>query len=336
MVQRTLSWLFLFGFVALGIFAVQHFTGADGHIDTGKLFLYFLAPYYILCTAMQYVWPEQPNDFEKGEVATDWLHNGALFAISGFQNYFIHVLVAMTGAGVLFKYGVLPEAWAAHHLPFWGEVLVAYLTFDFMFYVTHRMGHEIDFFWRLHSVHHCAGRLSVLNASRAHPADLIWRRFVPIFVTFQTGVSQEAFIMSGVIGSVLATITHMNVRFDFGPLNYVIGTNEAHRWHHSNKIEEAKNYSVFMLWDHLFGTFVWEPKGQKRPAKMGLFNENFYPRHSYLGQFFVPLKWKAMKAQQAQLEAQQAGHPAGGGSATAQAGSQANVQNAGQGEPRPA
>jgi sterol desaturase/sphingolipid hydroxylase (fatty acid hydroxylase superfamily) len=221
--------------------------------------------------------------------------------------YFIHVLVAMTGAGLLFKYGVLPEGYAAHHLPFWGQVAIAYLTFDFMFYVTHRMGHEIDFFWRLHSVHHCAHRLSVLNASRAHPFDLIWRRFVPIFVTFQTGVSQEAFIMSGVIGSVLATITHMNVRFSFGPLNYVIGTNEAHRWHHSNKIGEAKNYSVFMLWDHLFGTFVWKPEGQARPAKMGLFNENFYPRQSYLGQLLLPWTWKGMKTRQARLEAQQGG-----------------------------
>jgi sterol desaturase/sphingolipid hydroxylase (fatty acid hydroxylase superfamily) len=175
-----------------------------------------------------------------------------------------------------------------------------------MFYVTHRMGHEIDFFWRLHSVHHCAHRLSVLNASRAHPLDLIWRRFLPIFVTFQTGVSQEAFIMSGVIGSVLATITHMNVRFSFGPLNYIIGTNEIHRWHHSNNIDEAKNFSVFMLWDHLFGTYVYRPQGQVRPAHMGLFNENFYPVHDYLRQMLVPLTWKRMKARQAELEARQA------------------------------
>jgi sterol desaturase/sphingolipid hydroxylase (fatty acid hydroxylase superfamily) len=197
---------------------------------------------------------------------------------------------------------VLPDSWAAHHLPLWGQVLVAWLTFDFMFYVTHRMGHEIDILWRLHSVHHCAHRLSVLNASRAHPLDLIWRRIVPIFVTFQTGVSQEAFIMSGVIGSVLATITHMNVRLRFGVLNYFIGTNEIHAWHHSNKIDEAKNYSVVMLWDHLFGTFVY-PQGRQRPAQMGLFNENFFPLHNYLGQVFVPWRWKGMKAQQARFDA---------------------------------
>lgn len=301
MLKRFSSWLFLFGSVALGIFTVLHF-----HFDAGKTFSYFLGPYYIVCTVMQYIWPEQPNEFEKGEVLSDWLHNGALLAISAFQNYFIHVLIAATGAGLLFKYGVLPDSMAAHHLPFWGQFAIAYLTFDFMFYVTHRMGHEIDFFWRFHSVHHCAHRLSVLNASRAHPFDLIWRRFLPIFVTFQTGVSQEAFIMSGVVGSVLATITHMNVRFSFGPLNYLIGTNEIHRWHHSNNIDEAKNFSVFMLWDHLFGTYVNKPQGQVRPARMGLFNEHFYPVHSYFRQMLVPFTWKGMKAKQAQLEARQA------------------------------
>ncbi len=298
MLQRFSSWVFLFGSVALGIFTVLHFN-----FDPAPIATHFLFPYYIICVVMQYVWPEQPNQFERGEVVADWLHNGALVAISSFQNFFVHALIAMTGAGLLFKYGVLPDAYAAHNLPMWAQVLIAYLTFDFMFYVTHRMGHEIDLLWRLHSVHHCAHRLSVLNASRAHPLDLVWRRIVPIFVTFQTGVSPEAFVMSGVIGSVLATITHMNVAFSFGPLNYIIGTNEIHRWHHSDKIEEARNFSIFMLWDHLFGTFVY-PKGRARPDRLGLFNENDYPLHGYLGQMLVPWNWKKMKARQAQLEAQ--------------------------------
>jgi sterol desaturase/sphingolipid hydroxylase (fatty acid hydroxylase superfamily) len=294
MLKRFSSYLFLFGSVALGIYAVLRLN-----FDPTKIFIQFLAPYYIIATAMQYVWPEQPNEFEKGEVVNDWLHNGVLVGITRFQTFFIHTLVALTGSGLLFKYGVLPESMAAHNLPFWAQVAIAYLTFDFMFYVTHRMAHEIDFFWRLHSVHHCAHRLSVLNASRAHPLDLVWRRLLPIFVTFQTGVSQEAFILSGVIGSVLATITHMNVAFSFGPLNYLIGTNEIHRWHHSTKLDEAKNFSVLMLWDHLFGTYV-NPKGRARPDHLGLVDENGYPRHHYLRQFSIPWKWHTMQTQQTQ------------------------------------
>jgi sterol desaturase/sphingolipid hydroxylase (fatty acid hydroxylase superfamily) len=290
------SWGFLIGSVLGAIAAVLHFG-----FDPGQVFMYYLGPYYLVCTLMQYRWPEYPNQFEKGEVLTDTLNNGAMIAVGSIQNFLTHALIAATGSGLLFHYGVLDERLAAHHLPLAAQVLISYLTFDFMFYVTHRMAHEIDFFWRMHSVHHSAHRLSVLNASRAHPIDLIWRRIVPAFVVFQTGVSQEAFLLSGAIGSVLATITHMNVDFKFGPLNYIIGTNEVHRWHHSNKIEEAKNFSVFMLWDHLFGTFVY-PQGKSRPQHMGLFNENFYPIHSFWRQWLVPLTWKKMKARQLAMD----------------------------------
>jgi len=291
------SWGFLFGSVLGAIAVVLHFG-----FDPGPIFMYYMGPFYVVCTWMQYIWPERPNQFEKGEVLTDVLNNGAMVAVGSIQNFLTHALIAATGSGLLFHFGVLDERLAAHNLPLAAQVVISYLTFDFMFYVTHRMAHEVDFFWRMHSVHHCAHRLSVLNASRAHPIDLIWRRIVPAFVVFQTGVSQEAFLLSGAIGSVLATITHMNVDFKFGPLNYVIGTNEIHRWHHSNKIEEAKNYSVFMLWDHLFGTFVYKPQGQQRPAKMGLFNENFYPMHNFWRQWLVPLTWKKMKAKQLAME----------------------------------
>lgn len=290
MLQVVASWAFLFGALGLGIL-----SALKAQFNPAEIAITFLFPYYALCTALQYVWPEQINRFEKGEVLTDGLHNIALVGITGFTDFLIHVLVAATGIGVLFHFGVLPETWAARELPLWGQVLIAWLTFDFMFYVTHRMSHEIDFLWRFHSVHHCAHRLSVLNASRAHPLDLIWRRIVPVFVTFQTGVSMEAFILSGVIGSILATVTHMNVRFRFGPLNYLIGTNEIHRWHHSNQMHEAKNYSIVMLWDHLFRTFVY-PTHRSRPAHMGLFNEVAYPVQRYFGQLLVPLNWSRMKA----------------------------------------
>jgi sterol desaturase/sphingolipid hydroxylase (fatty acid hydroxylase superfamily) len=287
------SWGFLFGSVVGAIAAVLHFG-----FDPGRVFLYYMAPFYVVCTLMQYIWPEQANRFEKGEVVTDLLNNGSMVAVGSVQNFLTHALIAATGSGLLFHFGVLDEGLAARHLPMPVQVLISYLVFDFMFYVTHRMAHEVDFFWRMHSVHHSAHRLSVVNASRAHPIDLIWRRIVPAFVVFQTGVSQEAFIMSGAIGSVLGTITHMNVNFKFGVLNYIIGTNEVHRWHHSDKIDEAKNFSIFMLWDHLFGTFVYQPRGQQRPAKMGLFNENHYPMHNFIGQLFVPITWKRMKARQ--------------------------------------
>ena len=265
--------------------------------DQNKVVLYFFLPYFVLTTAMQYIWPEQPNQFEKGEVWTDILNNAALIGLTWAQGGIVKWM-STAGVGLVFTSGWVDPAYSAANLPLWAQVLVAWFVFDFMFYVTHRMAHEVDFFWRFHSVHHCAHRLSFMNASRVHPIDIIWRRLVPMFVAYQTGVSVEAMIMANTIGATLAVITHMNVDFRFGPVNYVIGTNEMHRWHHSNKIEEAKNYSVLLFWDHLFGTYV-NPPAQRRPEKMGLFNELFYPRHNFWGQLLIPFTWKQWKARQA-------------------------------------
>jgi sterol desaturase/sphingolipid hydroxylase (fatty acid hydroxylase superfamily) len=285
------SWLFMGVALATGIYATLALN-----YDQNKVVLYFFLPYFVLTTAMQYVWPEQPNQFEKGEVWTDILNNAALIGLTWAQGGIVKWM-STAGLGLVFTSGWVDPAYSAANLPLWAQVLVAWFVFDFMFYVTHRMAHEVDFFWRFHSVHHCAHRLSFMNASRVHPIDIIWRRLVPMFVAYQTGVSVEAMIMANTIGAVLAVITHMNVDFRFGPVNYVIGTNEMHRWHHSNKIEEAKNYSVLLFWDHLFGTYV-NPPTHRRPEKMGLFNELYYPRHNFWGQLLIPFTWKQWKARQ--------------------------------------
>ncbi|HRH17245.1 MAG TPA: sterol desaturase family protein [Aquabacterium sp.] len=289
--KMMLSWLFLGVAVALGIWATVALN-----YDQNKVVLYFFLPYFALAMGMQYLWPEQPNQFEKNEVWTDLLNNAALIALTAAQGGLVYWM-SDQGSALVFQHGWLSSDWSAGNLPMWGQVLVAWLVFDFMFYVTHRMAHEVDFFWRFHSIHHCAHRLSFLNASRVHPVDIIWRRLVPLFVAYQTGVSAEAVIVANTIGATLAVITHMNVDFKFGALNYVFGTNEMHRWHHSDKIEEAKNFSVIMLWDQLFGTYV-NPKGRARPDRLGLFNELYFPIQSFWGQLLIPFTWKRWKAKQ--------------------------------------
>ena len=289
--KMMLSWLFLGVAVALGIWATVALN-----YDQNKVVLYFFLPYFALTMGMQYLWPEQPNQFEKNELWTDIFNNVALIALTVAQGGIVHWM-SDQGSALVFQLGWLSSDWSAGNLPMWGQVLVAWLVFDFMFYVTHRMAHEVDFFWRFHSIHHCAHRLSFLNASRVHPVDIIWRRLVPLFVAYQTGVSAEAVIVANTIGATLAVITHMNVDFKFGVLNYLVGTNEMHRWHHSDKIEEAKNFSVIMLWDQLFGTYV-NPKGRARPGRLGLFNELYFPIQSFWGQLLIPFTWKRWKAKQ--------------------------------------
>jgi len=54
---------------------------------------------------------------------------------------------------------------------------------------------------------------------------------------------------------------HSTVRLNLGRPSYFISTPQAHRIHHSvdPKHYDANFGNTFMLWDHLFGTFYYDP-----------------------------------------------------------------------------
>lgn len=289
---------FLYFFVALAITVIVVFD-----YDSSKLFTWFLLPYYAIGLLLQFIMPKQRKPLEPGELKTDVISNAFMFLLGGVQNLGVTLFFGLISSSLLIHFGLLSPSFGLSNLPIWAQIICGLLIYDFMFYVTHRMAHTVPLLWRFHSVHHSAHRVTLLNAYRVHPLDVVLRRFIPVFVLLQSGISQEAFVAVAVIGSVLATITHLNIDLKHGALNYVIGTNEMHRWHHSTKYHEAKNFAGFMIWDQLFGTFYY-PKDREMPEKFGLSHEQDYPLHNYWQQLLVPFRWPGRKAK-AQAKAPQ-------------------------------
>lgn len=290
MIKTLVSRGFLYFFLLLSIVAIAAFD-----YDSSKLFLWFLLPYYILGLALQFVMPKHKKALERGELFTDMVSNGFMFLLSSAQNLMVTLFFGLASSSLLIHFGWLSPSFGLSNLPMWGQVICGLLIFDFMFYTTHRLAHTVPALWKLHSVHHSAHRVTLMNAYRVHPLDVLVRRFIPVFVLLQSGVSQEAFVAVAVIGSVLATITHLNIDLKHGALNYLIGTNEIHRWHHSTKYREAKNFGGIMIWDHLFGTFYY-PKDREMPEKIGLSHEKDYPLHNYWQQLIYPFRKNRAKA----------------------------------------
>ncbi len=290
-VMRTLvSRGFLYFFVVLAVIAIAAFD-----YDSSRLFLWFLLPYYTLGLLLQFVMPKQQQPLESNELATDLVSNAFMFLLSGVQNLMVTLLFGLASSSLLIHFGLMDPSFGLSNLPMWAQVICGLLIFDFMFYTTHRLAHTVPFLWKLHSVHHSAHRVTLMNAYRVHPLDVVVRRFIPVFVLLQSGISQEGFVAVAVIGSVLATITHLNVDLRHGPLNYLIGTNEVHRWHHSTRYREAKNFGGIMIWDHLFGTF-YLPKDRDMPDRIGLSQERDYPVHHYWQQLLYPFRRRRPEA----------------------------------------
>lgn len=272
--------------------------------DTNKLMMYFLIPFYLVSLLLQFVMPKVKTPLEKGELATDVISSTVILAtVNSLQTLVLGIMFAWSSSSLLIHYGVIDESFGFANFPLWVQVVSALLIADFFFYVTHRIAHEVPFFWKFHSIHHCAHKITFMNAYRVHPVDAMFRRYVPLFFLTLLGISIEALAVTMIFSTILATVTHMNVNLRHGWLNYFIATNELHRWHHSKKYSEAKNFALFTLWDHVFGTYYW-PRDRDMPEETGLGDETNYPLHNYWQLLLIPFRWNKLDSKEAKTSSE--------------------------------
>ncbi len=186
--------------------------------------------------------------------------------------------------GYYFLSGLLPAlllsvpvsllAWAVHHAvpggilaatavwPLWARLFLGLMAGETGYYWGHRWSHEIPFLWRFHSIHHSAEEVDFLVNSRAHPVDMVFGRFcglVPIYVLGLGGPVGTAGsvvpVLVTLIGTVWGFFIHANLRWRFGPLEWLISTPAFHHWHHTLNGPINRNYASTLPWlDWIFGT----------------------------------------------------------------------------------
>lgn len=163
--------------------------------------------------------------------------------------------------------------------PLWAEIIVVGLLIEFGAYISHRMHHKTTWLWSLHAMHHSPNRLYTLNNFRFHPFNHIINHLMTIVPAVLLGFSGEAILGYTAFALPVLLMQHSNIDFKFGWMNYILNTNEIHRWHHS-AAENEGNCNLgraLVIWDQLFGTFYF-PEGKHSPDKIGLFiSSRSYP-----------------------------------------------------------
>ena len=136
-------------------------------------------------------------------------------------------------------------------------------------------------------MHHSSERLYAINNFRFHPLNYVINFLAGAVPAVALGVSPEAMLGYLAITQPILMLQHANIDLKSGWLNYLVSTNELHRWHHSSDSAEANsNYgNAIVLWDQLFGTFRYVKSGNT-PDQIGLFDASAaYPsRSSYFSQ----------------------------------------------------
>jgi sterol desaturase/sphingolipid hydroxylase (fatty acid hydroxylase superfamily) len=176
--------------------------------------------------------------------------------------------------------------------PLWLSVPVALLVVDFFNYWQHRWSHELkgrlgEFLWRTHVAHHLPQQVYVLMHVAGHPINIfLVRGLVNLLPLYLLGANPETVLIANLIVTLQGRVSHLNLDLRAGWFNYLFVGTELHRYHHSARLDESKNYAATLsIRDLAFGTFYYRPG--RLPERLGVQDPGAYPDSNEL--------WKVMK-----------------------------------------
>ena len=196
-------------------------------------------------------------------------------------------LVAVAGQRLLPE--LVPATLAA--LPLWGKILLGLLIGEVGTYWGHRLSHEIAWLWRFHAVHHSTSHMYFLANTRTHPVDMVVTRLFGMTPLYLLGLAGPGASGSAaplallLVGTIWGFFIHANLRWRFGPLEWLVATPAFHHWHHSKFEHINRNYaSTLPVLDRVFGTHYLP---REWPGAVGI--EAPMPA-SFSGQLLAPLQ----------------------------------------------
>ena len=197
----------------------------------------------------------------------EWLSNAVYFLLNGLNANLAGLLTALVAIRLAPEQSGMPLSLA---------LLMAVLIGSFAGYWWHRLGHSSTGLWRFHGVHHVPGKLFMFNNNTVHFVDLLVANILSTLPLVVLGFSEQVIAIAAFFANFQGFYNHLNVDARMGWLGYLFMGPEHHRFHHSQRIEEAGNFSSEVaLWDQLFGTFNYRPGRQ--PARIGINGAHGFP-----------------------------------------------------------
>lgn len=170
--------------------------------------------------------------------------------------------------------------------PFLITFLLANIIGEFFPYLYHRISHVGNrrssisiFLWKIHAIHHFPIALNWFKTNWIHPINMFLNTLLKVVPLLFLGISTEIIFCVGVIHAVIAYLSHANIKTYTGWLDYIVVTPKVHQFHHTTKLEEAKNFSnTLPFWDLVFGTYF---NKKNIVENVGVSQDGFfkYPEH---------------------------------------------------------
>ena len=241
----------------------------------------FAIPFFILLIAAEMFWARSraPEAYEPRDTM--------ISLAMGLGNVVTTLLTAGLVAAAafwLYQFRVVTIGWA------WWAWIACFVLDDFNYYIAHRTGHRIRWFWAAHVNHHSSQHYNLSTALRQP-----WTGFPALAFVFRIWP-----VLLGFHPAMIATIGGINLIYQFWIHTEAIGrlprwfeavmnTPSHHRVHHAvNPQYLDRNYAgVFIIWDRLFGTFQPELDAVRIHygivRQLGSFNLPWTAFHEWIG-----------------------------------------------------
>ena len=218
----------------------------------GLNYVAFAIPAFFLFVAMEYLGMKQKKKEHVFKYGSS-ISNLSIGIAERLLNLFISASFFQLFYWVYKNYALVQISTA------WWVWIVLILATDFVWYWYHRLGHEVNFFWGAHIVHHQSEEFNYTVSARITTFQALVRNIFWCALPF-IGFHPNMVITILVIHGGYSFLTHTQLLGRVKWLEYVLITPSLHGVHHaSNEKYLDKNYGdVFVFWDKLFGTFQHE------------------------------------------------------------------------------
>jgi sterol desaturase/sphingolipid hydroxylase (fatty acid hydroxylase superfamily) len=175
--------------------------------------------------------------------------------------------------------------------PVWVQFGVFFVLKDFLEWNIHRWLHTVPWLWKIHQLHHSIEELDWAATFRSHWVELIIYKTIIYLPLVILGVDDRVVFAILVFSLLIQELSHANLKWDWGPLRYLINSPRFHAWHHAMEMhgKGGQNFGVNLaVWDWLFGTAYW-PGHANAPAQYGFEGIQEYPRGIW-GRLWAPFR----------------------------------------------
>jgi len=146
----------------------------------------------------------------------------------------------------------------------WWVWLFLILATDLVWYWYHRLGHEINFLWAAHIVHHQSEEFNLTVSARITTFQALIRGIFWCILPL-AGFHPNMVMTILMIHGAYSFFTHTQLVPKMPWLEYILITPSLHGVHHASDEKYLdKNYGdVFVFWDKIFGTFQKEEEAPR-------------------------------------------------------------------------